>query len=338
MQRLSRCVACASLNWSVTEVRNGYELAVCSDCGLLFTVNPDYKAERYLASYEGKEAEGVLPEAYSYVYAGPQLRLELEGRAYLCPPPRLTPAENLALRWIKAHIPSGAPVVECGCGTGRVLRALKNARLSGVGVELSAVTVQLLNRAGLKAVQGAAPGFPWESPEPFAITFFEVLEHLPEPREIIQPLKKRFPRAVILGSVPSPTGQCAHNKSPTDSPPHHYLLWTPTALERIFGQLGYSKVTVHVPKPAGYEQMASCGMLLSKLNRFRPRPSSRTAPAAPPTHPSTQTPSGRTLAATLKVWLLYAYHGWINVLGAPKARRAGREGFSASSMLFIAEP
>jgi hypothetical protein len=115
-------------------------------------------------------------------------------------------------------------------------------------------------------------------------------------------------------------------------------LWTPTALERFFGQLGYAKVTVHVPKPAGYEQMASCGTLLSRFNRFRPRPSSGTATAASPTHPSTQTPSGRTLAATLKVWLLYAYHGWINVLGAPKARRAGREGFSASSMLVIAEP
>jgi hypothetical protein len=97
---------------------------------------------------------------------------------------------------------------------------LKNARLSGVGVELSAVTVQLLNRAGLKAVQGAAPGFPWENPEPFAIAFFEVLEHLPEPREIIEPLKKRFSRAVILGSVPCPTGATAGTKAPTDSPPH----------------------------------------------------------------------------------------------------------------------
>ena len=338
MQRLSRCVACASLKWSVTEVRNGYELAVCSDCGLLFTVNPDYKAERYLASYEGKSTEGVLPEAYSYVYAGPQLRLELEGRAYLCPPPRLTPAENLALRWVKAHIPSGVPVVECGCGTGRFLRALKNARLSGVGVELSAVTVQLLNRAGLKAVQGAAPGFPWENPEPFAIAFFEVLEHLPEPREIIEPLKKRFSRAVILGSVPCPTGATAGTKAPTDSPPHHYLFWTQTALERIFGQLGYSKVTVQVPKPVGYEQMASCGTLLSRFNRFRPRPSSNTAPTAPPMNRSTPTPSGKTLAATFKVWLLSAYLVCINVLGTPKARRAGRKGLSAASMLFIAEP
>ena len=338
MDRLTRCVACASRNWSVTEVRNGYELALCSDCGLVFTVNPDYKPERYLASYEGKGTEAALPEEYSYVYAGPQLRLELEGRAYICPPPRLTPAEHLALRWLKAHIPSGAAVVECGCGTGRFLRALKAARLSGVGVELSAVTVELLNRAGLKAVQGAAPGFPWESSEPFAIAFFEVLEHLAEPRQVIEPLKRRFPRAVILGSVPSPTGTSAGNKLPADSPPHHYLFWTPNALERFFGQLGYRKVTVQAPKPVGYEQMASCGMLLARFNRFRPRPGSGSAPAASPKHPFASTPAGRTLTATFKVWLLSAYHLWINVLGTPKASRAGRKGCSAASMLVVAEP
>jgi SAM-dependent methyltransferase len=338
MHRLSRCVACTSLNWKVSEVRNGYELAVCSDCGLLFTVNPDYSQERYLATYEGKPTEAALPEEYSHVYAGPQLRLELEGRAFFCPPPRLTPAERLALRWVKDRLSPKAVVAECGCGTGRFLRALKNIQLSGVGVELSAVTVQLLNRAGLKSIQGAAPDFPWESPEPFAIAFFEVLEHLAEPRQVIEPLKKRFPRAAIIGSVPCPTGTSAGNKSPADSPPHHYLLWTPTALERFFGQLGYARITVQVPEPPGYEQMATCGMFLSRFKRFRSRPSSGTAPTVAQSDSSIPHPGSGPLAATLKIWLLWAYHLWIDVVGAPRARRAARKGFSASSMFFVAEP
>ena len=337
MNRLSHCVACGSTKWSVSEVRGGYELAICAECGLLFTVNPDYKPERYLAAYEGKAGEAALSDHYAIVYEGPQLRLELEGRAFVCPRPRLTPSEKLALGWVKAHLCPRAVVVDCGCGSGRFLRALNNARLPGVGVELSAVTVDLLKRAGLKAVQGAAPDFPWELPEPSAIAFFEVLEHLAEPRHFMEPLKRRFPCAVILGSVPSPRGQCADNKDPTNSPPHHYLLWTPTALERFFGGIGYSKVTVQLPKPVGYEQMASCGAVLSRFKWFRQRSSSGAAPP-PPHHPSTPTRSGRTLAATLKVWLLAAYHLWINVLGTPRAIRADRDGFSAASMLFIAEP
>jgi SAM-dependent methyltransferase len=338
MHRLSECVACGSRKWSVTEVRNGYELAVCSDCGLLFTVNPDYKPERYLAAYGGKGGETALPEECSFVYAGPQLRLELEGRAYFCPPPRLTPSERLALRWVKARVPAGGVVVECGCGTGRFLRALKSAKLSGVGVELSAVTVQLLNQAGLKAVQGAAQDFPWESPEPFAVAFFEVLEHLPEPRQVLEPLRKRFPHAAIVASVPCPKRWPVGSKGPADSPPHHYLLWTPAALERFFGGLGYSKVTVQLPPPVGYEQMASCGMVLSRFKRFRPQLSPGGAGSSPPDKAPAPVSNGKSLAATCKVWLLAAYHLAINVWGAPEARRAGRQGYSSSSMLVIAEP
>jgi SAM-dependent methyltransferase len=338
MKRLSHCVACGSPGWSVTEVRQGYELAVCSDCGLLFTVNPDYKTERYLAGYEGKAGEAALPDEYAFVYEGPQLRLELEGRAYFCPRPRLTASERLALRWLKAHVPPAAVVVECGCGTGRFLRALKRARLQGAGVELSAVTVGLLNRAGLIARQGAAPDFPWESPDPFALAFFEVLEHLAEPRPVIEGLKQRFPRAVIIGSVPCPKRWPPGSGGAADSPPHHYLLWTPTALEKFFRSLGYRKVTVQLPKPVGYEQRASCGMVLSRFGRFRARPSPPNAGSGVTNKTPPPNSNQRSLTATCKIWLLAAYHLWINILGTPQARRAGQKGFSAASMLFIAEP
>jgi hypothetical protein len=325
----------------VTEVRNGYELAVCSECGLLFTVNPDYRPERYLASYEGSGEEAILPEELSHVYAGPQLRLELEGRAWFCPPPRLTRSERLALHWLKQHAPKGAVTVECGCGTGRFLRAMKNCGLSGVGVELSAVTVELLNRAGLRALTGAAPDFPWSGPDPFAIAFFEVLEHLPEPGRVLGPLKQRFPHAVIVASVPSPKRWPPPDKGPADSPPHHYLLWTPEALKKFFGGLGYGRVTVQTPPPAGYEQMPTCGETLARLKRWRRRAPSSVPPApaataaAPTPVPSRQ--AGR-LAATSKIWLLATYHLAVNVFGTPEARRAGRRGFSAASMLVIAEP
>jgi hypothetical protein len=207
-----------------------------------------------------------------------------------------------------------------------------------VGVELSAVTVQRLNRAGLNAIQGAAPDFPWELPAPFAITFFEVLEHLPEPRQIIAALKQRFPQAAILASVPSPKRWPPGNKGPTDSPPHHYLSWTPTALERFFGGLGYSRVSVQMPRPVGYEQRATCGALLSRFKRFRPRPSLGIAESVSKKSTPTRAAGGRALAATCKVWLLAGYHLAVNVMGAPAARRAERAGFSAASMLVIAQP
>jgi SAM-dependent methyltransferase len=305
---------------------------------MTFTVNPDYKPERYLAAYEGTSGETPLPEEYAFVYAGPQLRLETEGRAYFCPPPRLTPSERLALQWLNAHIPPGAVVVECGCGTGRFLRALKNSRIHAAGVELSAVTVQLLNRAGLQAIQGSAPDFPWESPEPFAIAFFEVLEHIPEPRSVIEPLKKRFPKSVIVASVPSPKRWPPADGGPADSPPHHYLSWTPAALERFFTGIGFTKVSVQMPEPIGYEQMPSCGAFLSRFNRFQLRRSPESAGGGPPPKSPRPLPATPSVAMTCKIWLLAGYHLAINLMGRPSARRAARQGFSASSMLVVAEP
>lgn len=342
MKRLSRCVACGAEGWSIAEVRNGYELATCRDCGLLFTLNPDYKAERYLAAYEGSGGDPLLADGYAHVYAGPQYRLEMESAAYFCPPPRLTRAQRIALQWLKSNAPRSGVVAECGCGTGRFMHALKRAKLPAVGVELSAVTVGLLQSAGLRAIQGAAPDFPWEGPPPFAITFFEVLEHLPEPRQIIEPLKQRFPNAAILASVPAPNRWPPGDKGPTDSPPHHYLGWTPKAFERFFGSLGYSRVKVHVPKPAGYEQMPSCGAALARfksLKRFGGElPASRPEPKVAVAAGSDRAAVNRSLTATCKVWALAGYHFAIDIWGTPAARRAERAGYSAASILVIAQP
>lgn len=339
--RLSECPACTGSRWADAEVRNGYDLARCADCGLLFTLNPDYRPDRYVAAYEGNDDEAALPKELAHVYAGPQLRLELEGRAWLRPPPRLTRAERLALQWLRTHAPGRGVTVECGCGTGRFLRALKTAGLEGVGVELSEATVTALKRAGLQAIQGLAPDFSWSAPAPFAIAFFEVLEHLPEPRSIMAPLKQRFPSATIVASVPSPQRWPVGDKGPGDSPPHHYLSWTPKALERFFGNLGYSKVTVQQPPPVGYEQMPTCGTVLTRFKRFRPSfsPTATTTTASSPNHSATADHSlKQRLTATGKLWMLASFHLAVNVLGTPAARRAGREGYSAASMLVIAEP
>jgi SAM-dependent methyltransferase len=341
MKRLAACVACGSVEWKVTEIRKQYELASCASCGLKFTVNPDYHAERYQAGYEGTSEEASLPKEYEFVYVGPQLRLEIEGQAYFRPRPRLTRAEKLSLRWLRSNVSRGGTVVDFGCGTGRFLSALKRAQIPAVGVEVSTVTVDLLNRAGLKAIQSITPDFPWPGPDPTAIVFFEVLEHLPEPRTMIEPLRLRFPGTAILGSVPSPIRWPPSGGGPSDSPPHHYLWWTPTALERFFRGLGYSKVQVQAPPPAGYEQMPSCGEFLSRFDYIRRRAprqnlsASHTANAASPPASSS---AKRRVIATGKIWGLWAYHLAIDVLGTPKARRGGRHGRSAASLFFVAEP
>jgi len=100
-ERIQHCVACGSSDWSVTEEWKAYMLATCLECGLTFTVNPDYTAERYVSAYESTSDELPVPHEHCYVYAAPEERLQLEAQALFSPPPRLTAAERLAIKWLR---------------------------------------------------------------------------------------------------------------------------------------------------------------------------------------------------------------------------------------------
>jgi SAM-dependent methyltransferase len=338
MASITACVACGSKQWSVTEEHKGYQLAVCADCGTGFTVNPDYRPERYLGAYGGPDSETPLGDEHAAVYGAPTRRLELELQAFCAPPPRLTPAEKVALQWLRGHSPPGAFVVDCGCGTGRFLRAARRVGLQIMGIDISPRLVEQLQDAGLPAQCGAAPGFLWQQDAPFAITFFEVLEHLAEPARIIGPLKERFPATTILASVPSSLRHSRESVSvhgASEFPPNEFLRWSPTGLRLFFERMGYRRVAIVTPPPAGSEHMPGLGQVLWNWRR-------KTAPpvqqSAGEDVPSASPPALSRLLITAALWGHRAYQELTDILAAPRAWRARRQGRSGASMLVIGEP
>jgi SAM-dependent methyltransferase len=338
MLEIIACVACGSKQWSVTEEHQGYQLATCADCKMGFTVNPDYRPERYVGAYGGSGLETPLGEEHAQVYGAPTRRLELELQAFCVPPPRLTAAEKVALGWLRVHTPAGTTVVDCGCGTGRFLRAARRVRLQIQGIDISPRLVEQLQQAGLPAQCGAAPDFHWDQAAPFAITFFEVLEHLAQPSEIIGPLRERFPAAIIVASVPAsvryPRGSASvHGVS--EFPPNEFLRSSPSGLRLFFERMGYRKVSVVAPPPVGSEHLPGLGQLLWNWRRKTASPLEHSVgddrPAA-----SSSVGCGLLVAAAL--WGHRAYQELANILGAPRGWRARRQGLSGASMLVIAEP
>lgn len=330
---IDMCVACGSDALAHEREWHGYEIVACGECGLSMTANPDYSRERYVAAYAGASDRASLPA--EHIYTASERRLALELSARIVPPPQLTPAERHALAWIERHAPAGGRVVDCGCGAGRFLRALQRKRIAARGFELSADMVAKLQLAGLDAAQGAAPDFAWAGPAPFAITFFEVLEHLPQPAAFLAPLRERFPDAHILASVPSPRRVAVLKgaRQPVDYPPNHFLRWTPEALEAFFDGLGFGSVRVEIPPPPGSDVMPGASAALRRFARGRAAGGrgTGTGAAAP-----ARTPSAR--AATVAVVGARAYQGVSNLVGLPAARRWAGRGASASSMLVIASP
>ena len=332
---LDRCVACGSraldheLDW------HGYEILECRECGLSMTGNPDYTRDRYVAAYAGDSDAATLPSEYAHIYTAPERRLALELSSHVVPPPQLTPAERRALAWIERHAPFAGPIVDCGCGTGRFLRALKRKRIAARGFELSPDVVAQLRSAGLDVEQGAAPDFPWAADPPYAVTFFEVLEHLPQPAAFLAPLRERFPNAHVLASVPSPTRVAVlkGNRQPVDYPPNHFLRWTPAALQRFFSALGYRDVQVELPPPPGSDVLPGAA---SAFRRYVRREAAADLQASPNERAPAPPPSRG--AATAAVLGARTYQSVTNLVGLPIARRWAARGASASSMLVIASP
>jgi hypothetical protein len=198
---------------------------------------------------------------------------------------------------------------------------------------VSADLVQVLREQGLSAVRGFAPDFPWERESPFAISFFEVLEHLPQPHDVIAPLRERFPDAVIVATVPSPRRAAlrAGTRSPSDYPPNHFLRWTPLALERFFRRVGYARVDVSAPPPLGSDVLPGFAQVVA---RARNRGSGTDASVL---SDSATTERSR-LAATAIVLAHRLYQAGADVIGAPAAARVRRRGVTGNSLLVIARP
>lgn len=333
---IKTCVSCESENWTITEKWQNYTMATCSQCGLTFTTNPDYQEARYVAAYEGRAGEGPLPQQQHYVYDSPEKKLQLETYAFILPPPRLTPAEKIALGWFQTNAPKRSLVIDCGCGTGRYMRSLERAGFRAVGIEVSEALTTLLSQNGFEVVHGTAPEFPWTGPDPFAITLFEVLEHIPLPGPWLRRLKDRFPNAKILASVPSPFRArllLSNERGPADFPPHHYLRWTPEALKSLFVRLGYAHVDMVMPPPSGSEFLPGLGQIFARLQS-----APRTGARALGTRTSQPPPFLKRAAITAQLWTHRGYHAATNVVGALQASRAQNNQATAASMLVIAQP
>lgn len=333
--RLTRCVACASEETRVETHVRGYRLRRCSVCGLTFTENPRYHPKNYRALYEGAHQEAPLPPEWQFVYTAPLRNLVNEVLAWWRPTPWLSAAEYAALRWLRRHLPKGARILDIGCGPGRFLRAARKAGWDAIGIDVDSHLVALLRRSGLPAFVGALPDIPWEGPAPQAVTLFEVLEHLPEPELFLKPLQRQFPEAVVLVSVPSPFRPEVHlwgKRYPYDYPPHHYLHWTPQALERFFQRMGYRQVTVVLPKPLGSEHIEVQLTLLRWFGQQVPNTAILVQ-----TLPKRLAWSTR-LTATLTVLGVKATEKLLNLVLGPWAWWAARRGASGLSMLAIAQP
>lgn len=160
--------------------------------------------------------------------------------------------KKLGKRWefslaLKNLNPDMGSVFDIGCGRGDFLKLAQSHSFSVSGIDLNGVLVRTAKEAyGLEYIeQSSIEDYPKRHPgETFgAVTAFEVLEHLPDPRQFIaqcHALLNSHGRLVI--SVPGYNRWPKWVNSEVDLPPHHLILWSEPALRHLLETHGFSKV------------------------------------------------------------------------------------------------
>jgi len=144
---------------------------------------------------------------------------------------------------LTANLPRGYRVLEIGCGTGNVLRVLERVCISGtvVGMDLFAEGLKYAQqRTSAALVQGDIHHPPFAS-EFNIIGLFDVLEHLPDDRQVLHALKGMLQEnGILLLTVP------AHPElwSYFDEVSHHCRRYQPCELKRKLVETGYDVIYI----------------------------------------------------------------------------------------------
>jgi 2-polyprenyl-3-methyl-5-hydroxy-6-metoxy-1,4-benzoquinol methylase len=140
-----------------------------------------------------------------------------------------------------------ASVFDVGCGRGDFLKLAQTQSFDVAGIDLHRTLVRVGHEAyGLSSIeQGTIEDYRARHPEKKfdAVTAFEVLEHVSNPREFLRACGSLLkPHGLLIVSVPGYQRWPRWVNNEVDLPPHHFVLWSQTALKKILMAEGFKDV------------------------------------------------------------------------------------------------
>jgi SAM-dependent methyltransferase len=227
---------------------NGCDILQCDNCGLGRTETSGFDPTAY---YTGHYFSGGHADGYSdYLGAEPVLRREFTN----------------SVDFIRNYHPNGR-LLELGCAYGFFLQEAKR-HFEVAGIELAADAAEHCRRAGLNVLQGVADEASLRQlGHVDVIVLFDVIEHLPEPRETLA-LCHRYlnPGGIIVittGDFASPVARLAGAKWRLMTPPQHLWFFTPDSMRGMSTKLGLA--VEHIDHPW---KIVPASLILFQLRRM----------------------------------------------------------------------
>lgn len=156
----------------------------------------------------------------------------------------------------KKYISNTDDVLEVGCGAGFFTDFIQPK--SYTGLEFNDKAIQLAQSKGLNVQKQALAAHAAENPEKYdVVCFFQVLEHVENPREFLQDALKCLKKGgKLILAVPAEDSFIAHQINfYLNMPPHHATRWKDATLSKMAELFGMKQVgIVHEPLlPIHYE-------------------------------------------------------------------------------------
>jgi len=278
LETLSACPTCLSgssvilyesLNDRIFGVPGTWSMWRCRECDVAF-LNPRLTPEAIGSAYR---------DYYTHSPAArPSLRLrfrEAVMRSYAKRQLGATSAPHLAwaewiVRWLSPglvkHVAAqyrylprqqpGALLLDIGCGNGEFLSKVRALGWRAVGLEFDPKACAVGSSRGLQIVRGSVPNTPFESESFDAITLHHVIEHVHDPRAVLDELLRLLkPGGTIVLTTPNwqSCGAAFFGAAWRGlEPPRHLVLFTPDALLRLVRDIGFVNAEIRVRPELAY--------------------------------------------------------------------------------------
>jgi len=227
MNNLASCPACAQSSNKVVEVHGAIQLMRCAACDLVFA----------------DPMTPVAPEYYQghVVYARKTIVDAREESAHL---------DRRRLALMEALTSRGTKTLDIGCGSGAFVAHARAIGRRAYGIDFNTREIELAKTAfnldGCLMTSDVL-SMPDDWSEFDLITMFEVIEHLPNPQQVIQDVCRRLKKGgYLILSCPNEKRWMPAGRVFVDYPPHHLTRWSPKSLRRFLEKNSLEHVRTEV--------------------------------------------------------------------------------------------
>ncbi len=231
------CPVCDSIRSIDLWMKDGARYVRCKDCSLVYE-NPRF-SETELAEFYSKESYFVQQDSRCPAVGYRDYSLQC------------TPALQTEYFGIVERLASSGPgrYLDIGCGTGGVVRVARERGWDAVGQEISSWAAGEARKGGIPVVEGDLRAIRFPSGHFDAVSMFDVLEHLPSPREVLGEVERIIkPGGVLVIETPNIDGFFARHvyrqKSDLVKPRAHICLYNERSARRLLAARTFSKYSI----------------------------------------------------------------------------------------------